>query len=76
MTPFQSHGAFGRGDVVTVDHGVVRDVVAIHGPAYSVHVYSPPLTEMSSYDEFGVEVTRQVAVEDDESSPSRVQAWS
>ncbi len=66
----------GRGDVVTVDHGVVHDVVAIHGPAYSVHVYSPPLTEMSFYDEFGVEVTRQVAVEDDDSSLRRVQAWS
>ena len=66
----------GRGDVVTVDHGVVHDVVAINGPAYSVHVYSPPLSEMSFYDEFGVEVMLQVAVENDDSAAQRVQAWS
>jgi quercetin dioxygenase-like cupin family protein len=65
----------GRGDVVTIEHGIVHDVVAISGPSYSVHAYSPPLREMSFYDEFGVEVMRQVALEGGDSKDQRVLAW-
>jgi mannose-6-phosphate isomerase-like protein (cupin superfamily) len=43
----------GRGEVVTVGAGVVHDVVAGAGPTLSVHVYSPPLTTMSFYDDTG-----------------------
>jgi quercetin dioxygenase-like cupin family protein len=40
-----------RGESVTVPRGVVHDVLAGDGPALSVHVYSPPLTSMSYYDD-------------------------
>ena len=66
----------GAGDVVTVEYGVVHDVAALTGPSYSVHVYSPPLTEMSFYDEFGVVVMRQVPVEGSESTDQPLHAWS
>jgi quercetin dioxygenase-like cupin family protein len=51
-----------RGESVTVPRGVVHDVLAGDGPALSVHVYSPPLTSMSYYDDDGgrSRVDRQV----------------
>lgn len=70
----QSH-IIGRGDTVTIEHGIVHDVVAVSGPSYSLHVYSPPLREMSFYDDSGFEVIRQVAVEEPDSTSQRVQAW-
>ena len=65
----------GRGDTVTVEPGVVHDVVATRGLSYSVHVYSPPLREMSFYDEFGAVVTRRAAVEGAGSNQQHVEAW-
>jgi mannose-6-phosphate isomerase-like protein (cupin superfamily) len=54
----------GPGDVVTVDSGVVHDVIA-RGPdaSVSVHVYSPPLTAMGYYDEAGGDLLDRKAVD-------------
>jgi quercetin dioxygenase-like cupin family protein len=43
----------GPGEVVTIDRGVVHDVVAGSTLSVSVHVYSPPLAAMSFYDDSG-----------------------
>lgn len=37
------------GEVVTIERGVVHDVIGVAGSSLSVHVYSPPLTSMSYY---------------------------
>jgi len=66
----------GPGEVVTIEHGNVPDVAALCGPSYSVHVYSPPLTETSFYDEFGVVVMRQMAVEGIGAADHQELAWS
>lgn len=47
--------------VVTMDAGVVHDVVGATPSALSVHVYSPPLSAMGFYDPTG---TRQVRTEE------------
>ena len=73
--PIPESRVIGRGDTVTIEQGVVHDVVAMSGPSYSVHVYSPPLKDMSFYDDFGFEVVRQVAVEEPRSTIQRVRAW-
>jgi quercetin dioxygenase-like cupin family protein len=52
------------GEVVTIERGVVHDVVAPTVPSLSVHLYSPPLTTMSFYDEFGQEAMRRSPVDD------------
>jgi quercetin dioxygenase-like cupin family protein len=39
----------GAGAAVTIEPGVVHDVVGGPAPALSVHVYSPPLTTMNFY---------------------------
>jgi quercetin dioxygenase-like cupin family protein len=52
------------GEVTTIDRGVVHDVIAPSERSLSVHVYSPPLTSMSFYDEFGQEAVRHMPVED------------
>jgi quercetin dioxygenase-like cupin family protein len=53
------------GDVVTIEPGIVHDVIATgHDAALSVHVYSPPLREMGYYDDNGQTlVDRQPVVE-------------
>jgi hypothetical protein len=38
------------GEAVSVERGMVHDVVATNGVAYSLHAYSPPLQAMSFYD--------------------------
>lgn len=58
----------GSGEVVTIERGVVHHVMAPGDPSLSVHVYSPPLTSMSFYDEFGQEAIGHTPV-DDRSSP-------
>jgi quercetin dioxygenase-like cupin family protein len=53
------------GEIVTIDARVVHDVVADrpeHGPAISIHAYSPPLREMGFYGDDGVSVLTRVAV--------------
>jgi quercetin dioxygenase-like cupin family protein len=49
------------GETVTVDRGVVHDVVGGTDGALSVHVYSPPLSGMGFYDD--EEATRLVKFE-------------
>ena len=39
------------GESVTIGPGVVHEVAAATSAAYSVHAYSPPLKQMSFYDE-------------------------
>src|SRR5581483_9416527 len=43
----------GAGEVVTIEAGVVHDVLTAGATAFSIHTYSPPLVEMSFYDETG-----------------------
>jgi quercetin dioxygenase-like cupin family protein len=52
------------GEVVAIERGVVHDVMAPTDASLSVHVYSPPLTSMSFYDEFGREALRHAPVDD------------
>ncbi len=61
----------GPGGTVTIEPAVVHDVVAMSCLSYSVHAYSPPLREMSFYDEVGIEVTRRAAVEGADSKDRR-----
>lgn len=63
----------GRGDIVTIEDGMVHDVVATNCLSYSVHVYSPPLAKMSFYDESGVEVMSQMVVEDADLTSQRLE---
>ncbi len=65
----------GPGGTVTIEPAVVHDVVAMSGLSYSVHAYSPPLREMSYYDEVGTEVTGRTAVESADSENQRLLAW-
>lgn len=51
--------------VVTVDPGVVHDVVGATSSALSVHVYSPPLSTMGFYDPTGTRLLRVEAVDHD-----------
>lgn len=51
----------GESAAITVDAGVVHDVVGATPSALSVHVYSPPLYEMGFYDPTG---TRRVRTEE------------
>jgi Cysteine dioxygenase type I len=62
------HGALtsrmiGTGEAVTIDRGVVHDVVSISDGSLSVHVYSPPLTLMNFYDEEGRVVVRSETID-------------
>jgi hypothetical protein len=51
------------GTTVSLPLGLVHDVVAPGpGPATSIHVYSPPLTRMSFYDDPGGAAVRSAAV--------------
>jgi quercetin dioxygenase-like cupin family protein len=50
-------------EVVTVEPGVVHDVVGATASALSVHVYSPPLSAMGFYDPTGTRLLRVEAVE-------------
>jgi quercetin dioxygenase-like cupin family protein len=52
------------GQIVEIPRGAVHDVVAVDGPAYSVHAYSPPLQTMSFYGDDGETVLRTEIVED------------
>ncbi len=65
----------GRRETVTIEPGVVHDVAAMGDLSFSVHVYSPPLREMSFYDELGAEVTRRTAVESADTKSQHVLAW-
>ena len=56
--------AAGPGEVIAIERGVVHDVVATADSSLSVHVYSPPLTWMSFYDDSGQEAVRRSAVDD------------
>ena len=67
--------AVGPGGTVTIEPAVVHDVVAMSGLSYSVHAYSPPLREMSFYDEVATAVTRRTAVEGADSENQRLLAW-
>lgn len=54
---------FGCGDAATVPPGVVHGVEAAGGePAGSIHVYSPPLSEMRFYGDDGTTVVGVEAV--------------
>ena len=64
-----------RGETVTIEPAVVHDVVAMSGLSYSVHAYSPPLREMSFYDEVGTEVTGRTAVQAASSKNRPLLAW-
>lgn len=55
------HRRIADSTVVTVDAGVVHDVVGATPSALSVHVYSPPLSAMGFYDPSG---TRRVRTEE------------
>src|SRR4051794_36408506 len=49
---------------VTVPVGEVHDIVNLSdAPATSIHVYSPPLTEMTFYDDTGTQRRHTVPVE-------------
>lgn len=54
------------GEAVTVERGAVHDVVGASDGALSVHVYSPPLREMTFYDETGQVAVGRELVESDE----------
>ena len=56
--------AVGPGEVIAVERGVIHDVVATADSSLSVHVYSPPLTWMSYYDDSGKQAVRHSAVDD------------
>lgn len=54
------------GDVLTIDAGVVHDVVAEaldDEPAVSIHAYSPRLREMGFYSDDGTRLLTRVAVD-------------
>jgi hypothetical protein len=53
------------GEVVTIRRGSVHDVTGVDATSLSVHVYSPPLTSMSYYDEAGQDVIRTAPVDDE-----------
>jgi hypothetical protein len=56
----------GPGDVVTIAARVVHDVVADrpeHGPAISIHAYSPSLREMGFYSDDGARLLTRVAID-------------
>jgi quercetin dioxygenase-like cupin family protein len=53
----------GPGDVALVERGVVHNVIAGEQFARSVHVYSPPLTSMSWFDDAGLVRIGSSAVE-------------
>jgi mannose-6-phosphate isomerase-like protein (cupin superfamily) len=55
----------GPGEVVTIRRGSVHDVTGVDATSLSVHVYSPPLTSMSYYDETGRDVIRTAPVDDE-----------
>lgn len=64
----------GTGDVVTIDARVVHDVVADrpeHGPAISIHAYSPPLREMGFYSDDGVRLVTRVAINSEANRANR-----
>lgn len=62
-----AHRTISAGDTVELPLGLVHDVVgAGAGPATSIHVYSPPLSEMSFYDATGRTKLRTVTVEGEE----------
>lgn len=64
------------GQPVTVERGVVHDVVGVSHGALSVHVYSPPLREMTFYDASGTIAVGRETVESGEmdAAASRVDA--
>jgi quercetin dioxygenase-like cupin family protein len=72
LTEIRWHGGvreerpLSAGEVIDIPRGVVHDVVATAGPAFSLHVYAPPLTTMSFYDQDGRRVVRTEAVADAE----------
>lgn len=51
------------GRSITVEQGVVHDVVGVTDGTLSVHVYAPPLREMTYYDETGRRPVRRELVE-------------
>jgi mannose-6-phosphate isomerase-like protein (cupin superfamily) len=53
--------------VVQVPAGTVHDVRA-NTQTLSVHVYSPPLTSMSFYDDLGIRPLRRTAIEGDDAA--------
>jgi len=56
----------GAGEVITVERGVVHDVVAgpeADIPALTLHVYSPPLRTMGFYCDDGSRLIAQIAVD-------------
>ena len=57
------HRKIVRGEFLTVEPGVVHDVLAVDVPALSVHVYSPPLRSMNYYDDDGRRIVDRQAVE-------------
>lgn len=61
----RSSHAVAPGQAVTVEQGAVHDVVGVTDGALSVHVYSPPLREMTFYDESGQYALRRDVVSSD-----------
>lgn len=49
--PVRRERVVGSGETVVIEPGVIHDVSADTAVAWSVHVYSPPLTSMGFYDE-------------------------
>lgn len=59
------------GRPVTVERGVVHDVVGAADGTLSVHVYAPPLREMTYYDETGRHPVRRELVDTTTMEPQR-----
>ena len=52
------------GKVITIERGIVHDVIGGTISSLSVHVYSPPLTSMSYYGGTGEEAVGRLEVDD------------
>jgi quercetin dioxygenase-like cupin family protein len=65
----------GPGQTVTIARGVVHDVLAYGPGALSVHVYSPPLTSMSFFDDSGQQRVDILPVEPGDGATPPGRAW-